>query len=208
MRPCIRGNPIPYVRFLTSSMRLSPGASEKSSCFYRVRLTGLLQPAGVAVLTTADSSSDSMCLALGFPRCAFNRLTEQVMGARGDLAGSLQPGGLVMWATVREAPTRVVGWACYCMGGFLLLVSSRSLLLVGVRSHSCVCFFGLLAGDLSDVACNAWACTAGLSGPARAASFASPSVSRRWRSRGFPNCRKSGRLGGLALRCSAALRIN
>ncbi|MGU1826569.1 hypothetical protein ACSETJ_32375, partial [Pseudomonas aeruginosa] len=28
--------------------------------------------------------------------------------------------------------------------------------------------------------------------------FASSSVSRRWRSRGFPNCRKSGRLGGLA----------
>lgn len=159
--------------------------------------TGLLQPAGVAVLTTADRSSDSMCLSLGFPRCAFNRLTEQVMGTRGDLAGSLQPGGLVMWAADREAPTRVVGWACYCMGGFLLLVSSRSLLLVGVRSHSCVCFFGLLAGDLSNVACNAWACTAGLSGPARAASFASSSVSRRWRSRGFPNCRKSGRLGGL-----------
>lgn len=135
-------------------------------------------------------------------------LRSRSWGTRGNLAGSLQPGGLVMWATAREAPTRVVGWACYCMGGFLLLVSSRSLLLVGVRSHSCVCFFGLLAGDLSDVACNAWACTAGLSGPARAASFASPSVSRRWRSRGFPNCRKSGRLGGLALRCSAALRIN
>ena len=47
-----------------------------------------------------------MCLALGFPRCAFNRLTEQVMGARGDLAGSLQPGGLVMCAADREAPIR------------------------------------------------------------------------------------------------------
>lgn len=74
--------------------------------------TGLLQPAGDAVLTTADSSSDSMCLALGFPRCAFNRLTEQVMGDwGGNLAGSLQPGGLVMWAAAREVPTRVVGWA-------------------------------------------------------------------------------------------------
>lgn len=53
-----------------------------------------------------------MCLALGFPRCAFNRLTEQVMGDwGGNLAGSLQPGGLVMWAAAREVPTRVVGWA-------------------------------------------------------------------------------------------------
>ncbi|AMD42737.1 hypothetical protein JBD44_76 [Pseudomonas phage JBD44] len=48
---------------------------------------------------------------MGFPRCAFNRLTEQVMGTRGDLEGSLQPGGLVKWAADREAPTRVVGWA-------------------------------------------------------------------------------------------------
>lgn len=30
LRPCIRGNPIPYGRFLTSSMRLETGASEKS----------------------------------------------------------------------------------------------------------------------------------------------------------------------------------
>lgn len=42
--------------------------------------TGLLQPAGVAILTTADSSSDSMCLALGFPRSAFNRHTALVVG--------------------------------------------------------------------------------------------------------------------------------
>lgn len=52
-----------------------------------------------------------MCLALGFPRCSFNRLTEQVVGDWIDLAGSLQPGGLVMWAAAREVPTRVVGWA-------------------------------------------------------------------------------------------------
>lgn len=35
---------------------------------------------GWCVLTTADSSSDSMCLALGFPRNAFNRHTALVMG--------------------------------------------------------------------------------------------------------------------------------
>lgn len=163
---------------------------------------------GWCVLTTADSSSDSMCLALGFPRCAFNRHTEQVMGFRflSRPTAARRPGDV---GSCSRGADPNIGWACYCMGGFLLLVSSRSLLHVGVHSHSCVCFFGLLAGDLSDVACNAWACTAGLSGPAQAASFASSSVSRRWRSRGFPNCRKSGRLGGLGQRCVAGpLKIN
>lgn len=149
--------------------------ASRKSVLLRVRLTGLLQPAGGAVLTTADSSSDSMCLALGFPRCAFNRHTEQVMGFRflSRPTAARRPGDV---GSCSRGDDPNIGWACYCMGGFLLLVSSRSLLHVGVRSHSCVCFFGLLAGDLSDVACNAWACTAGLSGPAQAASFASSSV--------------------------------
>lgn len=84
-----------------------------------------------------------MCLALGFPRCAFNRLTEQVMGTRGDLAGSLQPGGLVMWAADREVPIRtsaglVTAWMGSSSGDWVenSPVWSRSIPLRGLEPTS------------------------------------------------------------------------
>ncbi|KES23114.1 hypothetical protein FG99_16280 [Pseudomonas sp. AAC] len=61
---------------LISSMPLLRRASEKS--FAALSYWRLARRS--AVLTTADSSSDSMCLALGFPRSAFNRHTALVVG--------------------------------------------------------------------------------------------------------------------------------